>query len=84
MTDLCDESDAESRCETYLKSALEASPDNAEAWQSYGNFLISAQRLPEAKEACKNSVKLWLPQLLEAMNDQTGSAVDVVRLIKER
>ncbi|KAK7500735.1 hypothetical protein BaRGS_00007979 [Batillaria attramentaria] len=63
LTDLCFEEGAEQKCEESVENAVKSDPNNPEAHQLKASFLLSKERTEEAKEAIKNSVSLWLPQL---------------------
>lgn len=60
LTDLCLEGEAEAECEACCTKALEYSPGNPESLQVSATFLLSANRLDEAKERIKQSVTAWL------------------------
>lgn len=49
MTDLCDEPNAEAKCEESLQKALEKEPDNMDALQSLGNLRMVRNKDGEAK-----------------------------------
>lgn len=54
MTDLCDEKDAESRCEAYVLSALQMDGDRGiEALQSLASLRLVQTRVDDAKNAMK-------------------------------
>ncbi|KAH0603805.1 uncharacterized protein H6S33_007464 [Morchella sextelata] len=59
MSDLCDEPDAESRCEAYVTEALLVSPHSAEALQTLASIRISQQRPADAVTALQRSLALW-------------------------
>jgi len=63
MTDCCFDENAEEKCKEFMEKALMADPENAEAWQTKANFLISKEEKDEAKKAIQKSVSLWLPKL---------------------
>ncbi|PVD30481.1 hypothetical protein C0Q70_09747 [Pomacea canaliculata] len=63
LTDLCCEEGAEERCEENVEKAVSLDPNNPEALQLKASFLLSKEKLDEAKEIIKHSVSLWLPQL---------------------
>ncbi|KAI5839840.1 hypothetical protein DFP73DRAFT_518309, partial [Morchella snyderi] len=60
MSDLCDDPDAESRCETYTTEALLLSPTSAEALQTLASLRLSQQRPTDAVAALQRSLSLWL------------------------
>ncbi|XP_076460484.1 uncharacterized protein LOC143293479 [Babylonia areolata] len=66
LTDLCEEEEAESRCEDSVQKAVAADPNNPEAHQLMASFLLSKDNKDEAREAIKKSVSIWLPQLQAA------------------
>lgn len=49
MTDLCDEPNAEEKCEESLKAALEKDSENIDALQSLGNLRMIRNKDDEAK-----------------------------------
>ena len=53
MTDLCDKAEAESQCEAFCLKALEHEPGNPEALQMIATFLLSTNRVDEARERIK-------------------------------
>lgn len=59
MSDLCDEADAESRCESYVTEALLIAPSSAEALQTLASIRISQQRPADAVTALQRSYGLW-------------------------
>ncbi|KAL8937874.1 MAG: hypothetical protein Q9216_004200 [Gyalolechia sp. 2 TL-2023] len=59
MTDLSWETDAESRCESFITEAMLVAPDSPEALQTLANVRISQTRLEEARKALSDSIDLW-------------------------
>ncbi|KAH8148629.1 uncharacterized protein LAJ45_07340 [Morchella importuna] len=59
MSDLCDEPDAESRCESYVTEALLTTPDSSEALQTLASIRISQQRPADAITALQRSLRVW-------------------------
>ncbi|KAK7109107.1 uncharacterized protein [Littorina saxatilis] len=66
LTDLCDEAEAEAKCEESVQKAVAADSNNPEAYQLQASFLLSKDKKDEATEAIQKSVSLWLPQLQAA------------------
>ncbi|XP_068223940.1 uncharacterized protein [Palaemon carinicauda] len=62
MTDLCDEEDAETQCQTNISKAIEVDPSNPEAYQSMASYLLVKQEVEQAKENIQKSIELWLPK----------------------
>ncbi|XP_062522911.1 uncharacterized protein LOC134197579 [Corticium candelabrum] len=60
VTDLCHEVEAEGQCETFCLKALEYAPENPQALQVSSSFLLSANRINEARDRIKRSVAIWL------------------------
>ncbi|CAG8568267.1 5842_t:CDS:2 [Acaulospora morrowiae] len=60
LTDCCFEPDAESKCEEYLKQALEIDPSNPEVHQLLASVRLSQQKNEEAKVALEKSLDLWI------------------------
>ncbi|CAG8436635.1 6370_t:CDS:2 [Ambispora gerdemannii] len=60
LTDCCFESDAESRCESYLNRAIEIDKSNPEVYQVLASVRLSQQRKEDAKLALENSINLWI------------------------
>ena len=61
MTDLCDETDAETRCRDYVSRAVTADPSNPEAHQTEAGLLLVTGDTDGARAALRRSTDLWLP-----------------------
>lgn len=59
MTDLCMEENAESMCEKYCKSAMEADKTNLEAAVSMCNLLLSQDNMDSAVTVAEKAYNLW-------------------------
>eukprot|EP00123_Amoebidium_parasiticum_P005642 comp16789_c0_seq1/m.15170 comp16789_c0_seq1/g.15170 ORF comp16789_c0_seq1/g.15170 comp16789_c0_seq1/m.15170 type:complete len:351 (-) comp16789_c0_seq1:364-1416(-) len=59
MTDLCDEEVAEEECRKSLEAAVELDGTNAEAYQTFCSFWISASNNQKAGEMLTQSMQLW-------------------------
>jgi tetratricopeptide (TPR) repeat protein len=69
MTDLCDEDDAETRCEQYATAAVAADATNAEAFQVFANLRLCQKRPADAVPLVSQAVAL-----LEALDRDSGDA----------
>ncbi|PVU93445.1 hypothetical protein BB561_003274 [Smittium simulii] len=59
LSDLCFESDAEQKCESFLDLGKQAFPDSPLVYQTLASVRISQARPEEAKEALVYSISLW-------------------------
>ncbi|KAJ3260523.1 hypothetical protein HK103_000665 [Boothiomyces macroporosus] len=59
MTDLCDEPEAESKCEEYMKNAVQNDPKNPECYSTLASVRLSQCRDEEAKQFLEQSMDLW-------------------------
>eukprot|EP00842_Homolaphlyctis_polyrhiza_P003365 jgi/Hompol1/4029/HPOL_003441-RA len=59
MTDLCDEPEAESKCEEYMQSALEHDATNPEVHQTLASVRLSQSRPEDARKCLEHSMDLW-------------------------
>jgi predicted Zn-dependent protease len=59
LTDCCQESDAEARCEQYLSQALAFDPESIEALQTLASVRLSQSRPSEASALLRQSLGLW-------------------------
>ena len=59
LTDCCDEPEAETKCEEYLKTALEYSKTNPELYQTLASVRLSQCRPDEARVLLEQSMELW-------------------------
>jgi tetratricopeptide (TPR) repeat protein len=76
MTDLCDEPDAEQRCQQALKEAFEVDKDNIEAHQSMANLRLVRNNTAEAKQHL-TVVFQQIQKLRATLNDV--SVVDMMK-----
>ena len=68
MTDLCDEEDAEVRCQEWLDRAASASPQNPEYFRVLADLRMCQQRPEEARTAVLEAVRWWNAELEAVMN----------------
>ncbi|KAJ3116068.1 hypothetical protein HK098_006715 [Nowakowskiella sp. JEL0407] len=59
MTDCCDEPEAESSCDQYLKHAFQIDSSNPEVHQTYASFKLSQSDPDEARKSLLYSKGLW-------------------------
>ncbi|KAI8895159.1 hypothetical protein BC833DRAFT_602241 [Globomyces pollinis-pini] len=59
MSDLCDQPEAESKCEEYMKLALEKDIMNPEVYSTLASVRLSQCRMDEARECLKKNLELW-------------------------
>lgn len=76
MTDLCDEPDAETHCESALDEALKMDKDNVEAHQSMANLRLVRNNTKDAK---KHLIVVFqeIQKIRAALND-----VSVIEVMK--
>merc|ERR1712126_411844 len=80
-TDLCDEDDAEAKCNEYVEAAIKADDKNPEAYQCKANLRLITNHIEEAKEVMKMSVSLWLPHYLGVREGRIeGDSINVCPL----
>ena len=63
MTDLCDEQDAEQKCEEFMNEAYKLDPQNPEVYQTTASVRISQCRVPEAAKLLQDGMDLWYQEL---------------------
>ncbi|KAJ3426717.1 lipopolysaccharide assembly protein b [Anaeramoeba flamelloides] len=83
MTDLCFNTDAEQRCENYVKKAFEISESNFEAYLTLCNLRISQQRFDEAKIALFESISIWNDLNIEDYLSNESEFLQVVEEIRD-
>ena len=82
LTDLCDEPEAERRCDMLLQEAIGYCPTNIEAHQVLGSFRISQQRPDEARTALLQAVKLS-KHAPETQQPSFDSKIELLRLLMQ-
>eukprot|EP00698_Gefionella_okellyi_P012807 TRINITY_DN3473_c0_g1_i2.p1 TRINITY_DN3473_c0_g1~~TRINITY_DN3473_c0_g1_i2.p1 ORF type:complete len:301 (+),score=86.77 TRINITY_DN3473_c0_g1_i2:212-1114(+) len=60
LTDLCFDENAETFCEQYLASAVQADPTSYEPMQKLASVRMSQQRTDEARAALEQSMAMWM------------------------
>ncbi|KAJ2497390.1 hypothetical protein GGH96_005154 [Coemansia sp. RSA 1972] len=59
LTDCCFESDAEAKCEEFLKLGVEADPECPEVYQTMASVRLSQNQPENARECVAKSMALW-------------------------
>jgi tetratricopeptide (TPR) repeat protein len=59
MTDLCDEEEAETNCESFMEQALQKDPLNPEIYSTFASVRLSQCRNEEAQELLVKGMDLW-------------------------
>lgn len=60
LTDLCMETDAESRCREAIEKSIELDPNHPDTYMTFGSFWISKCDLDSAMGALRQSLNLWI------------------------
>ncbi|KAJ3385808.1 hypothetical protein HDU92_002837 [Lobulomyces angularis] len=85
MTDLCDDIDAEQKCQEYLNKALQYKESNPEVFQTYTSFLLSQNKPEEAQETVLKSMEIWFRENHEEMENvpEYNQRIALVKLLME-
>jgi tetratricopeptide (TPR) repeat protein len=62
QTDLCELPEAEQKCEEAVRMALEADPQNPEAYQTQASLALIKQQPEEALGSLIKSISFWMPK----------------------
>jgi tetratricopeptide (TPR) repeat protein len=82
LTDLCDEPDAEEKCERFVQEAIESCHTCVDAFQTLGSLRLSQEAFPEAKAALARAVDLC-EQLEEGLQPAYETRVELGKLLMQ-